>query len=50
MGHPAFDNRNAVMLFQVVSRRYGKKIFVLETNLAFKDWPTVSPTQAARPP
>lgn len=43
MGHPAFDNRNADMLLQVVSRRWEKKSLVLTTNLAFKDWPTVFP-------
>ena len=43
MGYLAFDNRNADMLFQVVSRRYEKKSLVLTTNLAFKDWPTVFP-------
>ena len=43
MGYLAFDNRNADMLFQVVSRRYEKKSLVLTTNLAFKEWPTVFP-------
>ena len=43
VGYLAFDNRNADLLFQVVSRRYEKKSLVLTTNLAFADWPTVFP-------
>lgn len=43
LGYLAFDNRNADLLFQVVSRRYEKKSLVLTTNLAFSDWPTVFP-------
>jgi DNA replication protein DnaC len=43
VGYLAFDNRNADLLFQVVSRRYERKSLVLTTNLAFKDWPTVFP-------
>src|SRR4051812_16900373 len=38
LGFLAFDNRNADLLFQVVSRRYEKKSLVLTTNLAFKEW------------
>ena len=38
IGYLAFDNRNADLLFQVVSRRYEKKSLVLTTNLAFVDW------------
>ena len=34
VGYLAFDNRNADLLFQVVSRRYEKKSLVLTTNLA----------------
>lgn len=44
MGYLAFDNRNADLLFQVVSRRYQKKSLVMTTNLAFKDWHTIFPT------
>jgi DNA replication protein DnaC len=44
VGYLAFDNRNADLLFQIVSRRYEKKSLVLTTNLAFSDWPTVFPT------
>jgi DNA replication protein DnaC len=43
VGYLAFDNRNADLLFQVVSRRYERKSLVLTTNLAFKDWPTIFP-------
>ena len=43
VGYLAFDNRNADLLFQVVSRRYEKKSLVLTTNLAFRDWPSVFP-------
>jgi len=43
IGFLAFDNRNADLLFQVVSRRYEKKSLVLTTNLAFRDWPTIFP-------
>ena len=43
VGDLAFDNRNADLLFQVVSRRYEKKSLVLTTNLAFSAWPTVFP-------
>jgi DNA replication protein DnaC len=41
VGYLAFDNRNADLLFQVVSRRYERKSLVLTTNLAFVDWPTI---------
>jgi DNA replication protein DnaC len=44
MGYLAFDNRNADLLFQVVSRRYEKKSLVMTTNLAFKQWHTIFPT------
>ena len=43
VGYLAFDNRNADLLFQVVSRRYERKSLVLTTNLAFADWPTIFP-------
>jgi len=43
VGFLAFDNRNADLLFQVVSRRYEKKSLVLSTNLAFKEWHTIFP-------
>ncbi|MBK6520794.1 MAG: ATP-binding protein [Polyangiaceae bacterium] len=37
----AFDNRNADLLFQVVSRRYGRRSLVLTTNRVH--WPTIFP-------
>ena len=43
LGFLAFDNRNADLLFQVISRRYEKKSLVLTTNLAFAEWHTVFP-------
>jgi DNA replication protein DnaC len=43
IGFLAFDNRNADLLFQVISRRYEKKSTVLTTNLAFRDWPSIFP-------
>ncbi len=43
IGFLAFDNRNADLLFQVISRRYEKKSLVLNTNLALRDWPTIFP-------
>lgn len=43
IGYLSYDNRNADLLFQVVSRRYEHKSIVLTTNLAFADWPTVFP-------
>ena len=44
VGFLAFDNRNADLLFQLVSRRYEKKSLVLTTNLAFADWHTIFPS------
>ena len=44
LGFLAFDNRNADLIFQVVSRRYEKKSLVLTTNLAFAEWHTVFPS------
>ena len=46
VGYLAFDNRNADLLFQVVSRRYERKSLVLTTNLAFKEWSTIFPNAA----
>jgi len=42
-GFLAFDNRNADLLFHVISRRYEKKSLVLTTNLLFGDWHTIFP-------
>jgi DNA replication protein DnaC len=43
IGYLSYDNRNADLLFQVVSRRYETKSLVLTTNLAFSTWPSVFP-------
>jgi DNA replication protein DnaC len=43
IGYLSYDNRNADLFFQVVSRRYEQKSLILTTNLAFSDWPTVFP-------
>ena len=46
IGYLSYDNRNADLLFQVVSRRYERKSVVITTNLAFADWPTIFPNAA----
>ena len=46
IGYLSYDNRNADLLFQVVSRRYERKSVVITTNLAFADWPTSFPNAA----
>ena len=46
IGYLSYDNRNADLLFQVVSRRYERKSIVITTNLAFGDWPTIFPNAA----
>lgn len=46
IGYLSYDNRNADLLFQVVSRRYERKSIVLTTNLPFSEWPTVFPNAA----
>jgi DNA replication protein DnaC len=46
IGYLSYDNRNADLLFQVVSRRYERKSIVLTTNLAFAQWPTIFPNAA----
>lgn len=43
IGFLAFDNRNADLLFQIVTRRYEKKSIILTTNLLFRDWSTIFP-------
>lgn len=43
LGFLAFDNRNADLIFQVISRRYEKKSLVLTTNIAFAEWHTIFP-------
>jgi DNA replication protein DnaC len=46
IGYLSFDNRNADLLFEVVSRRYEKRSTLLTTNLAFRDWPSIFPNAA----
>jgi DNA replication protein DnaC len=46
IGYLSYDNRNADLLFQVVSRRYEKRSLVLTTNLPFSEWPTIFPNAA----
>jgi len=46
IGYLSYDNRNADLLFQVVSRRYERRSIVITTNLAFGDWPTIFPNAA----
>lgn len=43
IGYLSYDNRNADLFFQIISRRYESKSLVLTTNLAFSDWPTIFP-------
>ncbi|MCG5052848.1 MAG: ATP-binding protein [Myxococcales bacterium] len=43
LGYLSYDNRNADLLFQVVSRRYENKSILLTTNLPFSDWPSIFP-------
>lgn len=43
IGYLSYDNRNADLFFQVVSRRYEQKSLVITTNLAFSQWPTIFP-------
>jgi DNA replication protein DnaC len=43
LGYLSYDNRNADLLFQIVSRRYEHKSLILTTNLAFSAWPTIFP-------
>ena len=44
VGYLSSDNRNADLLFEVISRRYEHKSIVLTTNLAFSDWHTIFPS------
>jgi DNA replication protein DnaC len=43
IGFLSYDNRNADLLFQVVSRRYEKKSLILTTNLPFSQWSSIFP-------
>lgn len=46
IGYLSYDNRNADLLFQIVSRRYEQKSLVLTTNLPFAEWPSIFPNAA----
>lgn len=46
IGYLSYDNRNADLLFQVVTRRYESKSLILTTNLAFSEWPSIFPNAA----
>lgn len=46
VGYLSYDDRNADLLFRIVSMRYENKPLVLTTNLAFSDWPQVFPGAA----
>lgn len=46
IGYLSYDQRNADLLFQVVSMRYEEKPLVLTTNLPFAQWPTIFPGAA----
>ena len=44
IGYLPYDDRNADLLYQLVSCRYERKSTILTTNLAFRGWPTIFPT------
>jgi len=47
IGYLSYDNRNADLLFQVVSRRYETKSLVITTNLGFGEWAKIFPNAAS---
>jgi DNA replication protein DnaC len=46
LGYLAYDDRHADLLFEVVSRRYGKKSTLITTNKAFSEWSEVFPNSS----
>jgi len=46
IGYLSYDNRNADLLFQIISRRYEQKSILMTTNLPFSEWPTIFPNAA----
>ena len=49
LGHLTYDNRAADLLFQIISRRYGRASILVTANLAFKEWGTIFPNAACVP-
>ena len=46
IGYLSYDNRNADLLFQIVSRRDEHESLVLTTNLPFAEWSSIFPNAA----
>lgn len=46
VGYLSYSNRAADLLFEVVTRRYGKRPMILTTNRPFKEWGEVFPNAA----
>lgn len=46
IGYLSYDDRNADLLFRVISMRYEKKPVVLTTNLGFSEWASIFPGAA----
>lgn len=44
VGYLSYDHRHADLLFEVVTRRYGKKPLLITTNKAFAEWNEVFPS------
>jgi DNA replication protein DnaC len=44
LGYVSYDNHNADLLYQVISRRHERRSTVVTTNLAFRDWVRVFPS------
>jgi DNA replication protein DnaC len=47
LGYLSYDCRHADLLFELVSRRYGRNSIALTTNLPFKHWNQVFPNSAS---
>ena len=43
IGYLSYSNRAADLLFEVVTRRYGKRSMILTTNRPFAEWGEVFP-------
>lgn len=44
LGYLSYDNRHADLLFEVVTRRYGRKSTLITTNKPFAEWNEVFPS------